>query len=194
MTQPPDESALSTLVLYNRDQVLSGSWRFVPEAVGDNSLANFLGWPRPDISPIFYQPKWPARDYNGQGDYDLTIGFYYEAPEIFDTGVLVSNYLIDTQSFTLDSFDSYGLSANERNAKSGGSRRNILATIPTNAIPIAGTSNSLVQFEPASLNYIYIKNKGDVITRQLRFRLLTSAYESVKTEGIAAMTLLIKEV
>ena len=80
----------------------------------------------------------------------------------------------------------------ERAAGSGGSRRNIIATVPINEVPIAGSGNSIIQFQPGTINYVGIKNKGDVVTRQIRCRLLTGMYRGVKTEGLASIVLLIK--
>jgi len=85
------------------------------------------------------------------------------------------------------------LSVNQRNANTGGSRRNILATIPISEVPISGTANGLIQYEPNNLFYISIKNRGDITTRQLRFRLLTGTYEPVLTSGLASMTILIRD-
>ena len=102
-------------------------------------------------------------------------------------------YLLECQTFQLDSFDSYGLSAVDRNANSGGSRRNLLATVPISEIPIPGTSNGLIQYEPNNLFYISIKNRGDITTRQIKFRLLTGTYEPVLTSGLASITILIRD-
>jgi hypothetical protein len=60
-------------------------------------------------------------------------------------------------------------------------------------VPIAGSSNSLIQYEPNTLYYVAIKNRGDVVTRQIRCRLLTGQYNSVETQGLASMVLLIRD-
>ena len=121
-------------------------------------------------------------------EYDYRFVFQWTATSIFDNSYSSDMYLIDSQTFQLDSYDSYGLSVNQRNANTGGSRRNILATIP-----ISGTANGLIQYEPSNLFYIAIKNRGDITTRQLRFRLLTGTYEPVLTSGLASMTILIRD-
>jgi hypothetical protein len=190
-----EASSLSTLVDYDLNTPLTANWRFVPLATTDSSVANFLGWPRAEISPVIHEPKKTVIDYNnGPRAYQLTLGFSFTAPEPYDNGYNADNYLIDTQSFVLDSYDSYGLGVNERTADSGGSRRNILATIPTSEIPVPGTSNGIIQYQPNTLYYIAIKNRSDIITRQLRFRLITGRYQDVKTQNMAAMTLLIRDV
>ncbi len=191
LTSVAEQTALTTVVIYDRDTALNGSWRFVPESVSNTTVANFLGFKSNELTPTVYEPKITATDLNSGSDYLLTLGFSWTAGELYDFAT--DDYLVDTQTFTIDSFDSFGLSSNERNAGSGGSRRNILATIPDGGTPIAGTANEIVQFQPNTLFYIAIKNRGDVVTRQLRFRVLSGRYGAIKTEGLCAMTLLIKE-
>ena len=53
--------------------------------------------------------------------------------------------------------------------------------------------NARVIYEPNTLDYIAIKNRSDVITRQIRMRLLDARYEPIVTAGLAAMTILIRE-
>ena len=126
-------------------------------------------------------------------EYDYRFVFQWTATSIFDNSYSSDMYLIDSQTFQLDSYDAYGLSVNQRNANTGGSRRNILATVPISEVPISGTANGLIQYEPNNLFYISIKNRGDITTRQLRFRLLTGTYEPVLTSGLASMTILIRD-
>ena len=128
-----------------------------------------------------------------QPTYDFIERYEWEAPKTFDVAGNADTYLIESQSFTLDSYDSYGLVSNDRKANSGGSRRNILATIPVAEVPIPNENNGIIQYEPSTLYYIAIKNRGDIITRQLRFRLLDSQYEDIITQGMAEMVILIKE-
>ena len=191
LTSAAEQTGLTTVVIYDRDTALNGSWRFVPESVGNTTVANFLGFKSNELTPTVYEPKITAIDLNSGSQYFLTLGFSWTAGELYDFAT--DDYLVDTQTFTLDSFDSFGLSSNERNAGSGGSRRNILATIPDGGTAIAGTANEIVQFQPNTLFYIAIKNRTDIVTRQLRFRVLTGSYNEIKTEGLCAMTLLIKE-
>ena len=123
----------------------------------------------------------------------IILGYFWDATEPFDNSYEADNYIIDTQSFLLDSFDSYGLSPEERNAQSGGSRRSILATVPMSEEPIAGTANGVVQYQPSTLNFVRIRNRNNIITRQLRFRLLTGRYQDVIIQNMAAMTILIRD-
>ncbi len=190
LTSPIEETALTTVIIYDRDTVLNGTWQFVPPSTTDSTVANFLGFKANTLTPLVYAPKISAIDLNSGSQYEITTGFSWTAGTVYDLGQ-PQNYIIDTQTFTLDSFDSFGLSADERNAKSGGGRRNILATIPDNGVPVVGTANELIQYQPNTLYYIDIKNRGDVVTRQLRFRILSGDYSSIKTEGMVSMTLLI---
>ena len=128
-----------------------------------------------------------------QLQYDYRFVFQWTATSIFDNSYSSDMYLLECQTFQLDSFDSYGLSAVDRNANSGGSRRNLLATVPISEIPIPGTSNGLIQYEPNNLFYISIKNRGDITTRQIKFRLLTGTYDPVLTSGLASITILIRD-
>ena len=125
--------------------------------------------------------------------YDFNYMFSWQAQSIFDNSYSSDTYLLECQTFQLDSYDSYGLSAVERNAQSGGSRRNLLATIPISEIPISGTSNGLIQYSPNNMFYIAIKNRGDINTRQIKFRLLTGTYDPVLTSGLASITILIRD-
>ena len=125
--------------------------------------------------------------------YDFNYMFSWQAQSIFDNSYSSDTYLLECQTFQLDSFDSYGLSPVERNAQSGGSRRNLLATIPISEVPISGTSNGLIQYSPNNMFYISIKNRGDVNTRQIKFRLLTGTYDPVLTSGLASITILIRD-
>ena len=58
---------------------------------------------------------------------------------------------------------------------------------------IPNSANSRVTYEPNTLDYIAIKNKSDIITRQLKMRLLDARYGPVSTAGLAAMTILIRD-
>jgi len=193
-------STLEYFLDYQRDTVLTPVLRL------SNDVVNFLGWPsntlrkpsdnnKPfELTGEYIFPKVEAVDGNdGDQSYLLTLGYFYRAPEPFDNDYEADNYIIDTQSFILDSFDSYGKSNEQRRALSGGSRRNILATVPVSEVPIPGTANGIIQYEPNNLNFIRINNRNDIITRQLRFRLLTGRYQNVPIQNMAAMTILIKD-
>ena len=122
------------------------------------------------------------------------IGYLLTAKSVQPFSLDGDSFLIDTQTFMLDSYDSYGLSFNERASNSGGSRRNILTTIPhQTVVPIQNSENSRIVYEPNTLDYIAIRNKSDIITRQLRMRLLTARYGPVATVGMATMTVLIRD-
>ena len=194
---PTTTSALTTLIKYEEpnNTELNGALDFIPPSNRNTSLANFLGFPSNSLRvDAFFTAIPPTEVPNlaGNGDYDLPEGFFWTSPNVFSLASLPDNYIVDTQTFTLDSYDSYGLQSQQRSAQSGGSRRNILATIPAKMTPISGTANTLLQFEPATINYIGIKNRGTITTRQLRFRVLSSTYDDIILQNIAALTLLIR--
>lgn len=191
-----DTSVLSTTVDYNRDAKLTPIIRL------SSDVASFLGWPsgytfggaKPfALKDAEVVSKVQAFDGNSDSNYDLSLGFLFVAPEPYDNSYEADNYIIDTQSFLLDSYDSYGLTTEERGAQSGGSRRNILATVPMSEEPVANTGNGVVQYQPNTLNFIRIRNRSDIITRQLRFRLLSGRYQDVQIQNMAALTLLIRD-
>lgn len=129
----------------------------------------------------------------GAGTYTFNVSFAITSPSVVSNAIDGDSYLVDTQTFTLDSFDSYGLSQIQRDANSGGSRRNLVAVIPVVEQNIVNSPNTRVQYEPNTLDYIAIKNKSDIITRQIKMRLLNSRYGNVVTAGLAAMTVLIRD-
>ena len=129
----------------------------------------------------------------GNGTYSFEVSFSITSRNVVSNAIDGDSYLVDTQTFTLDSFDSYGLSESERAANSGGSRRNLLAVIPVVEQIIVDSPNTRVQYEPNTLDYIAIKNKSDIITRQIKMRLLNSRYDNVVTAGLSAMTILVRE-
>lgn len=195
-------SAITNLPIQNVTQVGGRGVRgeeFTPAAVFNPIVAKYMGFPQGKLINASILPVATLLPFSKSGNtllqdaYAQRIGYIFLADFGFDNSYDSDTYIIDTQTFTLESYDSYGLSAAERNANSGGSRRNIIATIPVTEVPIPGTSNSIIQYEPSTQNYVQIKNRGDIVTRQIRCRLLSGMYQPVKTEGLASIVLLIKE-
>ena len=165
---------------------------FEPQLELSKSLATYLGFN--NAEPTQFTIIKPVSAFADDGTaYFVRTGYSYEADAGFDNSYDSDTYIVDTQTFTLDSFDSYGLSSNERNANSGGSRRNIIATIPISEVPIVGSPNSIIQYQPNTLYFVAIKNRGSIVTRQIRCKLLTGMYNPVRTEGLASIVLLIRE-
>ena len=197
----PKESALPTVIQYDTVQAL------IPFATqltfASLDIAEYLGYTNEflveDLPPkgigaqLFIPPPLQLLDPISGDNYTRAQGYELIGRNTFGAAVDSDSYLVDTQTFMLDSFDSYGLSADERNANAGGSRRNLLATIPVTETVIPNSVNARVSYEPNTLDYIAIKNRSDVITRQIRMRLLDSRYEPISTAGLAAMTILIRE-
>lgn len=102
-------------------------------------------------------------------------------------------YLVLFDELPLDSYDSYSqhdLAA--RNANSGGSRRNILATVPVKEDQLGTSAITQIAFEPNTLDFIAINNRSPIITRSLKCRILTSTYEPIQVDGMSSLTLLIR--
>ena len=108
--------------------------------------------------------------------------------------VRAKNYLVLFDELPLNSYDSYArFDVAQRNANSGGSRRNLLATVPTTEDQLAGTSVTQIAFEPSTLDYISLRNTSPVLTRRLGCRILTSTYEPIEIDGLASLTVLIRQ-
>ena len=201
----PKTQSLTTVVDYDADaaQIL-----FEPNlTLGSVGFAEFLGYtdaviirdnlflpPPEEIGGILIIPAaLTLVDPNTAVQYTRLQGWIARARNVYRSAIDSESFLVDTQTFMLDSYDSYGLSLAERNANAGGSRRNLLTTIPVTEVAIVNSANNRVVYEPNTLDYIAIKNRSDVITRQIRMRLLNARYEPITTAGLAAMTILIRD-
>ncbi len=108
--------------------------------------------------------------------------------------VRAKNYLVLFDTLPLNSYDSYSrFDVAARNANSGGSRRNLLATVPVKEDQIGTTSVTQIAFEPSTLDYISLRNNSTFLTRTLGCRILTSTYQPIQVDGMASLTLLIKQ-
>lgn len=108
--------------------------------------------------------------------------------------VRAKNYLVLFDELPLNSYDSYArFDINARNANSGGSRRNLLATVPVTEDQLVGTSVTQIAFQPNTLDYISLRNTSNVLTRRLGCRILTSTYEPIEIDGMASLSVLIKQ-
>tara|TARA_R110001592_G_scaffold116952_1_gene318618 strand:+ start:3211 stop:4974 length:1764 start_codon:yes stop_codon:yes gene_type:complete len=178
-----------------------------PQVNLDRTVSAYLGFTNPALvdfagvdtfvskGGVLSKQTLSNLELSPQGDeglYSFEVSFKITSPNVVSNAIDGDSYLVDTQTFQLDSFDSYGLSSLERFANSGGSRRNLLAVIPVVEQDIVNSPNTRIQYEPNTLDYIAIRNKSDVITRQIKMRLLNSRYGSVVTSGLAAMTILVR--
>ena len=115
------------------------------------------------------------------------------APKRAEFSVSAKNYIILFDNIPLNSYDTYSrFDVNARNANSGGSRRDILATIPVKEDLVPGSTVTRIAYEPSSLNFIDLANRNDMITRSLKCRILTSTYDPVQIDGMANLTVLMK--
>tara|TARA_R110000803_G_scaffold193412_3_gene256344 strand:+ start:662 stop:2452 length:1791 start_codon:yes stop_codon:yes gene_type:complete len=197
----PKQSALPSVIQYDTVQAIEPFETQFGFASFD--IAEYLGYTSADLvtnippvgigARLRFPPAITLVDPISTDAYRRAQGYDLYGRNTFGAAVDSDSYLVDTQTFMLDSFDSYGLSANERNANAGGSRRNLLATIPVTETVIPNSVNARISYEPNTLDYIAIKNRSDVITRQIRMRLLDARYEPITTAGLAAITILIRE-
>ena len=199
-------SSLSSVVRYNPDDISAALLPFEPKFDFTTSdISTFLGFSDKSLvlkvgddfsskgADLEFPPALILSDpISGGGPGPRAQGFILNAKRSFANAIDGDSYLVETQTFTLDSYDSYGLSKAERDANSGGSRRNLLAAILVTEQDIPNSANQRVTYEPNTLDYIAIKNKSDIITRQLKMRLLNARYGPVSTAGLAAMTVLIR--
>ena len=148
---------------------------------------------RTEYGRPFPNPASPSGFSSVGAPFQLVYGFSWRGSKAYNSSDDANTYIIESQTFTLDSYDSYGLNLQDRRANGGGSRRNILATIPIGEVAIGTTGAGIIQYEPPTLYYIAIKNRGDIVTRQIRFRLLNNQYQPIKTEGLTQMVILVKD-
>ena len=137
----------------------------------------------------------------------LTIGFSPSLPVktqcwswyVGDKEVLPSNsdnYLVESMSLPLDSFDASAISYPANNSiylnpgtDKRGRRKNILMTIPVN-----DNSNGLVEYEASTPVFIDINNAEEINAKNLNFRVLNKNFDSITQSGdTAIMTILIKK-
>lgn len=148
-------------------------------------VAAFWGFDNPDLGRL--QGAIPQSLAESQ-DYEVN------SPKRVEFSVTAKNYILLFDTLPIDSYDSYArFDATQRAANSGGSRRNILATIPTAEEQVANSTITRIAYEPSTPNYIMLKNKGPYITRSLQCRLLTATYQPVVVDGMANLTVLIRE-
>ncbi len=118
---------------------------------------------------------------------------------IGDKEVLPSNsdnYLVESMSLPLDSFDASAISYPANNSiylnpgtDKRGRRKNILMTIPIN-----DNSNGLVEYEASTPIFIDINNAEEINAKNLNFRVLNKNFDSITQSGdTAIMTILIKK-
>ena len=144
-------------------------------------IANFFNYPLNSL------PRRIGRSLQQSGDYHMV------APKRAEFSVSAKNYILLFDNVPLSSFDTYSrFDVDARNANSGGSRRNILATIPVKEDLVTGTSITRIAYEPSSPNFIAIHNRSALITRSLRCRIMTATYDDVEIDGLASLTLLLR--
>lgn len=180
---PVQESTITTVV--------RNGWGYL-DAILLSDRKGIFNWGSSEVGAFFGFA-------NGKPDDIIGDSFAKSALYTFTSGlraefsVTAKNYLVLFDNMPLNSFDSYSeFDAVARAANAGGSRRNLLATVPVKEDQIQQGSVSQVAFEPNTLNYISLQNRSPMLTRELRCRVLTSTYQPVIVDGMASLTVLIR--
>ena len=147
---------------------------------GSKELATFFGY---DNTGTVVQ----ATSFAASESYDIA------SDKRVEFSVTAKNYILLFDTVPINSFDTYSRFSNvQRDANTGGARQNILATIPTTEDQIGSTGVTRIAYEPSTPNYISLRNRDSILTRNLSCRLMTSTYEPVIVDGMASLTVLIR--
>ncbi len=113
-------------------------------------------------------------------------GFYnvvqqnYVADGLFRATILADAFLVLLDNIPLDSYDGF-----EINGQGGGSRKNILSVVP-----VSNTTGTLL-YEPSQPYFIDIKNRSDLLLRQIKARIVLPDYTPLVMDGLATLTILV---
>jgi len=150
-------------------------------------------WKTPEVATFFNYASLGTRE---QGTLIQTVSpvlYNLLGSKRAEFSVSAKNYIVLFDNVPLNSYDTYSrFDENARNANSGGSRRDILATIPVKEDLVPGSTVTRIAYEPSSLNFIDLANRNNMITRSLKCRILTSTYDPVQIDGMANLTVLMK--
>ena len=186
LANPPAPVQKSTLV-----SVIRNGWGYLDGIVlGDRK--GIFDWGSDEVGAFFGFANGKPDDIIGDSLAKSAL-YTFTSSLRSEFSVTAKNYLVLFDNLPLNSFDSYSeFDAVRRAANAGGSRRNLLATVPVKEDQIQVGSVSQVAFEPNTLNYISLQNRSTVLTRELRCRVLTSTYLPVIVDGMASLTILIR--
>lgn len=164
-----------------------------PPAIELADRSASVEWKTPEVAAFFNYASLGTRE---QGTLIQTVSpvlYNLLGSKRAEFSVSAKNYIVLFDNVPLNSYDTYSrFDANARNANSGGSRRDILATIPVKEDLVPGSTVTRIAYEPSSLNFIDLANRNDMITRSLKCRILTSTYNPVQVDGMANLTVLMK--
>tara|TARA_R100000231_G_C5324293_1_gene164409 strand:- start:315 stop:1805 length:1491 start_codon:yes stop_codon:yes gene_type:complete len=107
---------------------------------------------------------------------ELTDEANFKAENLFELTIYNDTHLLVIDNMDLESYDEFD-----------GGRRNILEVIPVSDDNV----NSVIQYEPNSLNFIDLKNIQKQNIRNIRGRILKADLSPVNLEGLTSITLLI---
>ena len=113
-----------------------------------------------------------------------SINFVATAPAAFSPRVIADSIIVLSDTFQLDSFDSY----HPENQAGLGQRQSILAVVPVDK-----SNDGKLAYEARNLIWVDIRNRGEEWLRSLRFRLVNGTYSPIELYGLASLVLLVKE-
>tara|TARA_R110002012_G_scaffold46121_3_gene122197 strand:- start:926 stop:2554 length:1629 start_codon:yes stop_codon:yes gene_type:complete len=117
-------------------------------------------------------------EYSGIGDFPNIIMI---AEEVFKPAIYSRNFIIEMQNISLTSYDSLY-----------NGRKSILATVVDgNDISING--QDIISYEPSEITYIDIDNMSERNIRNIKLKILDKNLNQIKIQGLAVVTILIKE-
>ena len=150
-----------------------------------NEVADFLGY---DVLTADYLNDIAPKSQLESASY------LWVADKRSEFAVRSKTYMVLFNNVPLDSYDSFARhDVDQRRANTGGARQNILATVPAKEDLVTGTSVTQLAYEPSTLNYISMSNRSPLVTRSLRCEVLTAVYGKVAVNGLASMTLLVRD-
>ena len=134
-------------------------------------ISNYLGFNSKEVTSN------PA-EYSGIGDFPNIIMI---ADEVFKPAIYSRNFIIEMQNISLTSYDSL---------YSG--RKSILSTIVDgNDLTING--QDIISYEPSEITFIDIDNMSERNIRNIKCKILDKNLNEIKIQGLAVLTILIKE-
>ena len=104
----------------------------------------------------------------------------YIADNLFRATILADAFLVLLDNIPLDSYDGF-----EINGQGGGARKNILSVVP-----VSNSTGSLL-YEPSQPYFIDIKNRADLLLRQIKARIVLPDYSPLVMDGLATLTILV---
>ena len=95
--------------------------------------------------------------------------------------ISTDTFILELENIPLESYDSIS-----------GGQKNIIAVIPVNERVVDGVSG-IIDFEPNEKYFISLKNISSLTLRNIKARFTTDTFDTVVTEGISTITLIVRK-